>query len=140
MARNMVTKWGLSARLGPLMYSEDDEEVFLGMSAGQRHAQMSDETAQMIDEEVRAIVDDCYNSAKTILEENMDKLHAMVDALMLYETIDRDQIDDIMSGKNPRPPKDWDDPGDHPVQPDPEPNRGAAPRPSGPVGGPAGEH
>ena len=140
MARNMVTKWGLSTKLGPLMYSEDEEEVFLGMSAATSHAQMSDETAQMIDEEVRAIVDDCYTTAKRILEEHMDLLHAMVDALLLYETIDKDQIDDIMAGKQPRPPKDWNDPGDHSPQVPGEPQRDSNPRPSGSVGGPAGEH
>ncbi|MCB1694100.1 MAG: ATP-dependent zinc metalloprotease FtsH, partial [Pseudomonadales bacterium] len=140
MARNMVTKWGLSEKLGPLMYSEEDEEVFLGMSAGAKHAQMSDETAKMIDEEVRSIIDDCYNTARTILVQNRDKLDAMAEALLLYETIDRDQIDDIMSGKDPRPPKDWHDPGDKPPTPEPEARRDTAPRPSGSVGGPAGEH
>jgi len=140
MARNMVTKWGLSDKLGPLMYSEEDEEVFLGMSAGTARAQMSDETATMIDEEVRAIVDDCYKAAKLILEENMDKLHAMVEALLLYETIDKNQIDDIMAGRKPRPPKDWDDEDNSPLQVEPEPKRDHKPRPSGPVGGPAGEH
>lgn len=142
MVRNMVTKWGLSDKLGPQMYAEEDEEVFLGMSAGHARAQFSDETAKMIDEEVRTIIDDCYQTAKGLLEDNMDKLHGMADALLLYETIDKPMIDDIMAGKKPRPPKDWHDPGDHPVQSglEPEPKADRKPRPSGPVGGPAGEH
>lgn len=140
MARNMVTKWGLSEKLGPLMYAEDEGEVFLGMSASTSHAQMSDETARLIDEEVRGIVDDCYTTATKILKENMDKLHAMKDALMLYETIDKDQIDDIMAGRQPRPPKGWDDPGDSPIEPDSKPKLDVQVQPSGSVGGPAGEH
>lgn len=139
MARNMVTKWGLSEKLGPLMYSEEDEEVFLGMSAGHQRIQMSDDTARLIDQEVRAIIDDCYQTARTLLVDNMDKLHAMAEALLLYETIDRDQIVDIMAGRKPNPPKDWHDP-DAPIQPEPEGRRDHEPRPSGPVGGPASEH
>ncbi|MEM8498088.1 MAG: ATP-dependent zinc metalloprotease FtsH [Pseudomonadota bacterium] len=107
IARNMVTKWGLSEKLGPLMYDDSEEEVFLGRSAGQAAKHFSGETAKSIDQEVRRIIDDCYKRAETILEENVDKLHAMADALMLYETIDSDQIDDIMAGKEPREPSDW---------------------------------
>ncbi|WP_211827926.1 ATP-dependent zinc metalloprotease FtsH [Kistimonas asteriae] len=107
MARSMVTKWGLSERLGPLLYAEDEGEVFLGKSQGNHHVNVSGETAKLIDEEVRALIDECYGGAKRILEENRDKLELMKDALMEYETIGVDQIDDIMAGKKPRPPRDW---------------------------------
>jgi cell division protease FtsH len=140
MARNMVTKWGLSEKLGPLMYSEEEEEVFLGMSAGSARAQMADDTAKMIDQEVRDIIDECYQTAKRLLEENRDKLDKMAEALLLYETIDKEQIDDIMTGRDPRPPKDWHDSGDNPAMNEPEAKKDHKPRPSGPVGGPAGEH
>ncbi len=109
IARNMVTKWGLSERLGPLTYSEEEGEVFLGHSVTQ-HKNVSDETAHIIDEEIRSIIDNNYQRAKKLLTENMDKLHLMAEALMKYETIDAQQIDDIMAGKPPRPPKDWDEP------------------------------
>ncbi|MDN5940082.1 MAG: ATP-dependent metalloprotease, partial [Salinisphaera sp.] len=108
IARNMVTKWGLSERMGPLTYGSEDDEVFLGKSVTQ-HKNISDETAHAIDVEIRAIVDDCYGRAKQILDDNMDKLHMMADALMKYETIDRKQIDEIMAGHEPGPPKDWGD-------------------------------
>jgi cell division protease FtsH len=108
IARNMVTKWGLSDRLGPLAYSEDEGEVFLGRQVTQtKH--MSDETAHAIDEEVRRIIDSSYERAKKILTANMDKLHAMAAALVKYETIDEPQITDIMEGREPRPPADWKD-------------------------------
>ena len=108
IARNMVTKWGLSDRLGPLAYSEDEGEVFLGRQVTQtKH--MSDETAHAIDEEVRRIIDSSYERAKTILTDNLDKLHAMAKALVKYETIDEPQITDIMEGREPRPPADWKD-------------------------------
>ncbi len=108
IARNMVTKWGLSPKLGPLVYSEEEGEVFLGHSVTQ-HKVVSDETAHLIDEEVRNIIDRNYERAHTILTENMDKLRLMAEALIKYETIDRAQIDDIMSGRDPRPPEGWDD-------------------------------
>jgi cell division protease FtsH len=108
IARNMVTKWGLSDRLGPLTYSEDDGEVFLGRSMT-KHKEVSDETAHVIDEEIRVFIDRNYARSEKILKENIDKLHAMADALMKYETIDANQIDDIMSGKEPRVPEGWDD-------------------------------
>jgi cell division protease FtsH len=110
IARNMVTKWGLSQRLGPLAYSEEEGEVFLGRSVTQ-HKQVSDETAHAIDEEIRAVIERNYNRANQILTDNMDKLHLMSEALMKYETIDTKQIDDIMAGKTPRPPSDWSDEG-----------------------------
>lgn len=106
IARNMVTKWGLSDRMGPLAYSEDEGEVFLGRTVTQ-HKQMSDDTAHAIDEEIRQVIERNYSRAKSILVENMDKLHAMSAALMKYETIDREQIDAIMRGEEPKPPSDW---------------------------------
>ncbi len=111
IARNMVTRWGLSERLGPMTYSDDQGEVFLGHSVTQ-HKLMSDETAHLIDEEVRQIVDRNYARARQILETHMDKLHLMSEALMKYETLDSEQIDDIMAGKAPRAPKNWDDDDD----------------------------
>ncbi len=108
IARNMVTRWGLSDRLGPLAYGEEEEEVFLGRSVTQ-HKNVSDETAHIIDEEIRNIIDRNYDRSRRILKENIDKLHAMADALMKYETIDSQQIEDIMAGRTPRPPEDWDD-------------------------------
>lgn len=108
LARNMVTKWGLSEKLGPLTYSEEDGEVFLGHSVT-RHKVISEQTTHIIDGEIRSLIDHNYDRAKRILDENMDKLHLMADALIKYETIDTDQIDDIMAGKTPRTPADWDD-------------------------------
>jgi len=135
IARNMVTKWGLSEKLGPLMYAEEEGEVFLGRSAGSQHASVSGETAKMIDSEVRSIIDQCYATAKQILTDNRDKLDAMAEALMKYETIDADQIDDIMAGRTPREPRDWDNDsgtsGNQASQDD---------RPESPIGGPAAQH
>ncbi|HDS1746738.1 MULTISPECIES: ATP-dependent zinc metalloprotease FtsH [Pseudomonas] len=134
IARNMVTKWGLSEKLGPLMYAEEEGEVFLGRSAGSQHASVSGETAKLIDSEVRSIIDQCYATAKQLLTDNRDKLDAMAEALMKYETIDADQIDDIMSGRTPREPRDWDDDktsGTPAAQND---------RPESPIGGPAAQH
>jgi len=108
IARNMVTRWGLSERLGPLAYGEEEEEVFLGRSVTQ-HKNVSDETAHIIDEEIRNIIDRNYDRARRLLKENMDKLHAMAEALVKYETIDQQQIEDIMAGRTPRPPQGWDD-------------------------------
>ncbi len=108
LARNMVTRWGLSERLGPLAYSEEDGEVFLGRSVT-KHKSVSEETAHVIDEEIRSVIDRNYERADRLLQENLDKLHIMADALMKYETIDRLQIDDIMEGRQPRPPANWED-------------------------------
>ena len=135
IARGMVTKWGLSEKMGPLAYSEEDGEVFLGHSVTQRKT-ISDETAHSIDDEVRKIIDSNYERAKTILVENLDKLHTMAKALVKYETINSDQIDDIMEGKTPRPPEDWEDD---------EPGQGSAAATDveddpGPIGGPASLH
>jgi len=113
IARSMVTKWGLSEKLGPLTYSEDEGEVFLGRSVTE-HKNVSDATAHAIDEEIRAIIDSNYNRAKQILTDNMEKLHVMAGALIKYETIDEGQIKDIMEGRTPRPPVDWDDTGPPP--------------------------
>jgi len=108
IARNMVTRWGLSEKLGPLAYGENEEEVFLGHSVT-RHKQISDETARDIDSEIHRIVNEAHDVATTILKENLDKLEMMAKALMKYETIDAEQIDDIMAGREPGAPKDWDD-------------------------------
>ncbi|MFP4695475.1 ATP-dependent zinc metalloprotease FtsH [Thiohalospira sp.] len=145
IARNMVTKWGLSERLGPLSYGEEEGEVFLGQPMSQTKG-FSDDTAQAIDEEVRRIVEENYERATRILQENEDKLHLMADALMKYETIDSAQIDDIMNGNPPRPPADWrdseppesgagetaEDEGDADGEERPDSNP--------PLGGPAGQH
>ncbi len=106
MARNMVTKWGLSDELGPIAYGEQEDEVFLGRSVTQ-HKSVSDETARKIDEVVRIILDKAYVEATQLLTANLDKLHMMAKALLVYETIDMPQIDSIMEGREPDPPKGW---------------------------------
>jgi cell division protease FtsH len=111
IARNMVMKWGLSD-LGPLTYGEEDSEVFLGRSVTQ-HKSISDDTARLIDAEVHAIIDRNYQRAETLLKENIEILHAMAKALLKYETIDSGQIDDLMTGNTPKPPKDWTDNDDN---------------------------
>jgi len=137
LAKNMVTKWGLSEKLGPLMYAEEEGEVFLGRSMGSQASNVSGETAKLIDEEVRRIIDECYATAKKLLVENRDKLDAMAEALMKYETIDAEQIDDIMNGREPREPRGWDGGGDSgaPQAKVDEPDRSEKP-----IGGPAAEH
>jgi cell division protease FtsH len=143
IARNMVTRWGLSDKLGPMTFSDDDGEVFLGRSVTQ-HKTVSDETAHIIDKEVRNIVDSNYARSKVILEDNLDKLHVMADALIEFETLDSGQIDDIMEGKSPRPPSSWDENGsdDDPATGEddnlPEEND-SADREDG-IGGPANSH
>jgi cell division protease FtsH len=108
IARNMVTHWGFSEKLGPLMYGEDEGEVFLGHSVTQtKH--VSDDTAKIIDDEIKELISRNYDRAEKLLHENKDKLEAMAMALMKYETIDSEQIDDIMNDQEPRPPKGWDD-------------------------------
>ncbi len=133
LARNMVTKWGLSEKLGPLMYDEDDGEVFLGMSAGVKPKPHSQQTAKAIDEEVRRIIDECYGEAKRLLKENEDKLHLMADALIELETLLPEQIDDLMAGAKPRRPTP------------PKPSKGGHAKPQETavepaIGDPAGEH
>ena len=108
LARNMVTKWGLSQRLGPLAYSEEEGEVFLGRSVTQ-HKSVAEETSHTIDEEIRSIIDRNYERAEKLLKENEDILHAMADALMKYETIDKYQIEDLMARRPVRAPQGWDD-------------------------------
>jgi len=139
IARNMVTKWGLSDKLGPLSYGEDEGEVFLGHSVTQ-HKAISDDTANAIDEEIRSIINRNYQRSENILRENLDKLHLMAEALIKYETIDSDQITDILEGRPPRPPADWEDT---------EPKSGSGLGSStagkdkpvdGAVGGPASQH
>jgi len=138
IARNMVTKWGLSEKLGPLTYSEEEGEVFLGRSVTQ-HKQVSDVTVHLIDEEVRAIIDRNYSRAKELLESHLDELHAMSAALIKYETINLSQIEEIMAGKEPSPPADWDDTPDSDADSDKgEPK--AESEGAGSIGGPASEH
>jgi cell division protease FtsH len=162
LAHNMVAKWGLSDEMGPIMYDEDESHQFLG-GPGQGGSKMkSGDTTTRLDKEVRKIIDDCYEQARQILTDNRDKLDAMAEALMKYETIDATQLKDIMEGRTPRPPEGWDDGdssgggtpvggGDKPKaqeadddtstnasgdgeEDDDEPRR----RPSDPLGGPAG--
>ncbi|EHA14802.1 ATP-dependent zinc metalloprotease FtsH [Halomonas sp. HAL1] len=163
LAHNMVAKWGLSDEMGPIMYDEDESHQFLG-GPGQGGSKMkSGDTTTRLDKEVRKIIDDCYEQARQILTDNRDKLDAMAEALMKYETIDATQLKDIMEGRAPRPPEGWDDGdssgggtpvggGDKPKaqeadddtstnasggdgeEDDDEPRR----RPSDPLGGPAG--
>jgi len=139
IARSMVTKWGLSEKLGPLAYGEEEEEVFLGRSVTQ-HKNVSDDTAYSIDGEIRTFIDRNYERAETILKENMDKLNVMAEALIKYETIDCSQIDDIMSGREPKDPEGWNDS---------EPKSGGGvgveseadkKGPQGEIGGTAGQH
>ena len=135
IARNMVTKWGLSDKLGPLTYSEDEGEVFLGRSVTQQK-QVSPETAQAIDAEVRNIIDRNYNRAKEILKKHKKQLKAMADALMKYETIDRKQIINIMEGRESGPPEGWHD--DKSNKSDKKSKSKSSKSPI--IGGPASEH
>ena len=129
MARNMVTKWGLSDEMGPIAYGEQEDEVFLGRSVTQ-HKNVSDDTARRIDEVVRSILDRAYAKTRTLLTENIDKLHAMSQLLLQYETIDAPQIDAIMEGREPPPPMGWGKSGK-------DGDNKSGPRPLPPVGGPA---
>ena len=109
LARNMVTKWGLSDKMGPLAYGEEQQEVFLGKSASQNNKNISNETVSSIDTEIRKIIDTQYTRATKLIKDNLDKMHLMADALMKYETIDVEQIDQIMEGKVPDAPDSWSD-------------------------------
>ena len=102
LARNMVTKWGLSEKLGPIKYDEESDEPFLGRTAGSKSNSVSDKTANLIDEESKKIIDTCYKRATKLLKDNIDKLHTMAESLVELETLTRDQIDDIMAGAKPR--------------------------------------
>ena len=135
MARNMATKWGLSDELGPITYGEDEDEVFLGRSVTQ-HKSISNETASKIDEVVRGILDRAYARSTQLLTDNLDKLHAMAEALLQYETIDAHQIDDIMAGRQPGPPADWNRNTSGGSTPPPPPPKGGDPT-LGKVGDPA---
>jgi len=104
MARNMVTKWGLNEKMGPVLYGEDESQA-----PGGGNTHYSEDTSREIDQEVRTILNDAYSKAKKLLEDNRDILEAMKDALMEYETIDADQVDDLMNRVKVRPPKQWDD-------------------------------
>jgi len=129
IARNMVTKWGLSEKLGPLTYSEEEGEVFLGRSVTQTK-QVSDVTAKLIDDEIRKIIDQTYEKATSIINKQIHRLHKMAETLIKYETIDSNQLKDIMDDKEPRPPEDWDsndDSSDNTT-------------PTSDIGGPATEH
>jgi cell division protease FtsH len=136
MARNMATKWGLSDELGPITYGEDEDEVFLGRSVTQ-HKSISNETASKIDEVVRGILDRAYARSRELLTANLEKLHAMAEALLQYETIDAHQIDDIMAGREPGPPADWTKNAATGATPPPPPPKGDAGSTVGKMGDPA---
>ncbi len=138
IARNMVTKWGLSEKLGPLSYEEEEGEVFLGHSVT-RHKNISSDTQNTIDLEVRTLIDRNYQRAKQLLTDNLPKLKVMAEALMKYETIDSDQIDAIMKGQQPGAPKGWDD-SDHGGQPEAAPAAAPASKTDTKIGGPASQH
>jgi cell division protease FtsH len=100
----MVTQWGMSDSLGPMVYGEEEGEIFLGRSVT-THKNMSEASLQKVDSEIRRILDEQYALARRLLDENRDKVEAMTAALLEWETIDAEQINDIMDGKPPRPPK-----------------------------------
>ncbi len=106
IARDMVTRYGMTDELGPMVYAENEGEVFLGRSVT-KQVNVSEQTMQKVDREIRKIIDDQYAIARKLIEDNKDKMHTMARALLDWETIDSDQIDDIMSDRPPRPPKDW---------------------------------
>ena len=106
IARDMVTRYGMTDELGPMVYAENEGEVFLGRSVT-KTTNMSEETMRKVDQEIRKIIDEQYAIARKLIEDNQDKMHTMAQALLDWETIDSDQIDDIMAGRPPRPPKDW---------------------------------
>ncbi|ABM56003.1 membrane protease FtsH catalytic subunit [Verminephrobacter eiseniae EF01-2] len=106
IARDMVTRYGMTEALGPMVYAENEGEIFLGRSVT-KTTNMSEQTMEKVDGEVRRIIDEQYHQARRLIEDNSDKIHAMVKALLEWETIDAEQLDDIMAGKEPRPPKDW---------------------------------
>ena len=134
LARDMVTKYGLSPELGPMTYAEEEDEVFLGRSVTQ-HKHVSEETARKIDAVVRSVIDNAYHRARDLLTTNIDKLHTMAQTLLQYETIDGEQITAIMEGRTPGPPKDWQKPSDA--------GSGGAPgvgKPAAPIGEAATQH
>jgi len=131
MARSMVTKWGLSAKLGPLHYGEEE-----GAYPGMATQQYSGETSRQIDEEVRRIITECYDRATKILEDNRDILEAMKNALMEYETIDSEQVADLMARRKVRPPREWND-DDFSAH---LKGKDSGENPGDPIGGPANTH
>jgi len=139
IARNMVTKWGLSEKMGPLAYSEDEGEVFLGRSVTQ-HKNLADDTARVIDEEIRDFIDRNYERAENLLKENTDILHTMAEALIKYETIDTNQIDQLMERKDVSPPKDWDDDEDSKSSKSSGTEEKKEDKGDGSIGGPASLH
>jgi cell division protease FtsH len=106
IARDMVMRYGMTDALGPMVYAENEGEVFLGRSVT-KTTNISEQTMQKVDSEVRRIIDEQYSLARRLIEEHSDKMHAMAKALLDWETIDTEQLDDIMAGREPRPPKDW---------------------------------
>jgi cell division protease FtsH len=128
MARDMVTRYGMTEALGPMVYADNEGEVFLGRSIT-KTTNMSEETMQKVDAEIRKIIDTQYGVARKLIEDNKDKMHAMANALLEWETIDAEQLDDIMAGKAPRPPKDWTSPPSKPSSHTPpvNPDGAAAP-------------
>ncbi|RTL32256.1 MAG: ATP-dependent zinc metalloprotease FtsH [Burkholderiales bacterium] len=116
IARDMVTRYGMTDELGPVVYADNEGEVFLGRSIT-KTTNMSEETMQKVDKQIRKIIDEQYITARKLIEDNQDKMHAMAKALLEWETIDADQINDIMEGRDPRPPKDWTPPSNRPSGP-----------------------
>jgi cell division protease FtsH len=125
MARRMVTQWGMSDDLGPMIYGENEGEIFLGRSIT-THKNLSEATMQRVDAAIRKIIDERYAIARKLIEDNSDKVEAMAKALLEWETIDADQINDIMDGKPPRPPK----PTAPPRSPDSPPDNTPSPAPA----------
>jgi len=126
IARDMVTRYGMTEALGTMVYAENEGEVFLGRSVT-KTTTMSERTMQAVDHEIRRILDEQYLVARKHIEDNKDKMHAMANALLEWETIDTEQIDDIMDGKPPRPPKDWAPSVSKPVPAVPPVTPGSAP-------------
>jgi cell division protease FtsH len=135
MARDMVTRYGMSDLLGPMVYAENEGEVFLGRSIT-KTTNVSEETMRKVDQEIRRIIDEQYALARKLIEENADKMHTMAKALLDWETIGIEQLDDIMAGRPPRPPKDLSppSPGRGPSSPPaPEVVPGQPAKPAAPV-------
>ncbi|MBH1985758.1 MAG: ATP-dependent zinc metalloprotease FtsH [Burkholderiales bacterium] len=126
IARDMVTRYGMTDELGPVVYAENEGEVFLGRSIT-KTTHMSEETMQKVDKQIRKIIDEQYGIARKLIEDNQDKMHAMATALLDWETIDAEQINDIMEGREPRPPKDWTPPTNKPSGPKPPVSADGAP-------------
>jgi cell division protease FtsH len=129
MARNMVMRWGMSDSLGPMVYGENEGEVFLGRSVT-THKNVSESTLQQVDAEIRRLIDQQYGIARKLIEENREKVEIMANALLEWETLDAEQINDIMEGRSPRPPKPAATPAQQPPRdstPTPTPSTTAAP-------------